>query len=153
MVRLACSVMLLASLFRGETMVYYIDYLHWVVVCSFFVWFIFLANIKKKAIIVCLLCLNFALMYFPRLRPVKDLKVISYELTDLVESDGKIMDNMISFTDGNYYINDNLKDKLEPGIYQTVKVIQTNELLKFGDIEIYVHINSDLKDIWVQDVK
>ena len=134
----------------GASMVYYIDYFYWVVACSFLVWFILLVNIKNKAIVGVLLALNFGIMYFPRIMPVKSLKVLSYDKLDLDEKDGKIMDNMVSFSEGNYYVNDRLTNKLEPGIYKEVGTVQTNELVNMTGIKVYVHVNNTCKDVWVQ---
>ena len=61
-----------------------------------------------------------------------------------------LMDNMVSFSEGNYYVNDRLTNKLEPGIYKEVETVQTNELVNMTGIKVYVHVNNTCKDVWVQ---
>lgn len=139
-------------------MIYYIDYLYWVIICSIFMILIFMLNFKNRRHTGFLLLLMIGLVYVPRLLPIDYLTVIKenkshYAVSDIVDS-GKVMENMVSFTDKNFYIVNALKDsEIEPGFYDRIDVIQVRKLIDIKGLHIKFQIETYYKDVYVEDLE
>lgn len=138
-------------------MIYYIEYIHWIIIFSICICVVFMLNLQNKRITGFLLLLSILGMFVPRILPLDYLRVISEEKSvhtlNQIGSEGIVIDNMVSFKDTNYYINEDLKDSgLEPGFYDKVGVIQTRKFIETDVFKLKFHIDTYYKDVYIEDI-